>query len=63
MKRFTGGAQQERNELTTIYDRLRKRSYRRSGKWYFGAVRNHAHKHYMEGVKDALYAIAGMGDE
>jgi len=42
-------------DLGRIYERLRKRSYRHKGRFYYG---RNEHAFYVAGVRDALNAVA-----
>lgn len=58
-----------RTRLTVIYDRLRKRSYRKMRLWsddFYGLEDWHDHEQhtaYVEGVRDALNAVEEESNE
>lgn len=60
----TGGRQ--RTAAARVYDRLRKRSYRRNVeemRFIFAGARWHEHEAYVAGVRDALNAMEGECSE
>lgn len=61
---FTKG--NNRSDYARVYDRLRKRSYRRRVLSYFGHSAYQEweeHACYVEGVRDALAAMEAIEDE